>query len=118
MYSLTREQNLIHLRSVFDTLANNQYYAKRSKCMFAEPQVHYLGHVISATRVSVDNDKITAILDWPPPTTTTRLRGFLGLTGYYHRFVRNYASIAAPSRICYKDTNSVAMKLPMPPSWP
>lgn len=64
--------------------------------MFAETQVHYLGHVISAAGVSVDNDKICAILDWPPPSTPTKLRGFLGLTGYYRRFVRHYATIASP----------------------
>lgn len=64
--------------------------------MFVEPQVHYLGHIISATGVSIDNDKITTILDWKPPTTATRLRGFFGLTGYYHWFVHNYASIVAP----------------------
>ena len=58
--------------------------------------MHYLGHVISAKGVEVDNSKIDTILSWPLPYTIKQLRGFLGLTGYYRRFVKGYATIAFP----------------------
>ncbi|XP_068636072.1 uncharacterized mitochondrial protein AtMg00860-like [Aristolochia californica] len=59
-------------------------------------KVAYLGHVISTVGVKVDQSKIQAITDWPPPTFLTALRGFLGLAGYYRKFIRTYGQIAAP----------------------
>ncbi|OIT36537.1 putative mitochondrial protein, partial [Nicotiana attenuata] len=67
-----------------------------SPCSFGETQVAYLGHVISAAGVSVDVSKIKAITDWPQPQSITSLRGFLGLTGYYRRFIKDYGLLAAP----------------------
>ncbi|GJW25283.1 ty3-gypsy retrotransposon protein [Tanacetum coccineum] len=96
IYSPSRAQHYQHLRHVFDTLAQHRYYAKRSKCTFGVTEVHYLGHVISQSGVATDCEKIKAIQDWPKPSTVTGLRGFLGLTGYYRRFVSNYAHIASP----------------------
>ncbi|KAL4582981.1 hypothetical protein LXL04_007545 [Taraxacum kok-saghyz] len=96
VYSPTSDEHLTHLETVFATLTSHQCFAKASKCEFATEEIHYLGHLISATGVSVDPDKITAITDWPRPNTLTQLRGFLGLTGYYHRFVQNYARLAKP----------------------
>ncbi|XP_068649547.1 uncharacterized mitochondrial protein AtMg00860-like [Aristolochia californica] len=57
------------------------------------PEVAYLGHVISAIGVKVDQSKIQVVTDWPPPISITALRGFLGLTGYYRKFIRNYRQI-------------------------
>lgn len=67
-----------------------------SKCEIGKTSLHYLGHVISSAGVSVDQDKIKAIQSWPVPTTVKQLRGFLGLAGYYRKFVARYAHIAAP----------------------
>ena len=58
-----------------------------SKCMFGKEEVTYLGHVISNEGVKVDPEKIKSIIDWPKPTNISKLRGFLGLTGYYRRFI-------------------------------
>ena len=74
----------------------NHLYVNQSKCLIAQEEVEYLGHVISATGVAADSTKIQSMADWPTPTTTTGLRGFLGLTGYYRKFIQNYGTIVAP----------------------
>ncbi|KAJ0493125.1 putative nucleotidyltransferase, Ribonuclease H [Helianthus annuus] len=96
IYSATRDQHYQHLHSVFQTLANINFFAKPSKCIFAVDSISYLGHIISSKGVEAEPDKLQAIQNWPTPSSLTNLRGFLGLTGYYRRFVRDYARIAAP----------------------
>ncbi|PNX92586.1 Ty3/gypsy retrotransposon protein, partial [Trifolium pratense] len=96
IYSRCYSDHLLHLKLTLDLLASNTFVAKLSKCVFAVNKVDYLGHVISVDGVTPDPDKIQAILDWPAPRSLTALRGFLGLTGFYRRFVRHYATLAAP----------------------
>ncbi|XP_058777144.1 uncharacterized protein LOC131651501 [Vicia villosa] len=96
IYSSCLADHVHHLTLILTLLSTNQFFAKLSKCVFAVSKVDYLGHIISANGVTPDPSKIQAVLDWPRPRSLTTLRGFLGLTGFYRRFVRHYASHAAP----------------------
>jgi hypothetical protein len=96
IYSKTWADHLRHLRAVLDVLHQHRLFVKRSKCAFAAPSVAYLGHVISAAGVSMDPAKVQAIVDWPVPRSVRAVRGFLGLAGYYRKFVHNYGTVAAP----------------------
>jgi hypothetical protein len=71
-------------------------FIKFSKCTFAQQKISYLGHIISNHGVSIDHEKIDAILRWPIPQNFTEQRGFLGLTGYYRKFVKQYGILARP----------------------
>ena len=77
-------------------LQQHQLFVKQSKCAFAVPSVAYLGHVISASGVAMDPAKVEAVRDWPQPRSARAVRGFLGLAGYYRKFVHDYGVIAAP----------------------
>ena len=96
VYSKSLEDHISHLDIVFQCLLTNQFFLKRNKCFFAQESIEYLGHIISREGVGPDPEKIRAMLAWPTPTTIKQLRGFLGLTGFYRKFVQHYASIAAP----------------------
>jgi hypothetical protein len=85
-----------HLQQVFQLLEQNQLYIKKSKCSFAQTSLEYLGHIISASGVATDPSKIQAVKDWPTPKNIKQLRGFLGLSGYYRKFIRNYGAISKP----------------------
>ena len=71
-------------------------YAKRSKCEFWMTSVQFLGHMISAQGISVDPSKVEAVLNWERPKSMTEIRSFVGLTGYYRRFIEGFSRIAAP----------------------
>ncbi|XP_059456434.1 uncharacterized protein LOC132186472 [Corylus avellana] len=85
-----------HLHMALDILRRHKLFAKMSKCRFGCARVDYLGHIVSADGVTADPGKIQAMVEWPFPTNIKALRGFLGLTGYYRRFIKGYGSIAAP----------------------
>ncbi|CAL9001523.1 unnamed protein product [Prunus brigantina] len=104
VYSRTLEGHKKHLRLVLKTLRRKQLYAKFSKCQFWLDRVDFLGHVISAEGIYVDPCKVEAVLNWVQPTSVTEIRSFLGLAGYYRRFVEGFSSIAAPlTRLTRKD---------------
>ena len=96
VYSPTLEVHCSHLTEVLSILAANQFYVKLSKCIFCSESVDYLGHIIVNGRLQADPSKLEAMVAWPTPSTVKQLRGFLGLTGYYRRFIAHYAMIAAP----------------------
>ena len=77
-------------------LHRESLYAKESKCDLGMTDLLYLGHIISAEGVRMDLEKILAIVDWPPPENLTQLRGFLGLCGFYRKFVSGYSQHATP----------------------
>lgn len=87
IYIPTWLEHLYHLLIVLKILSQHQLFLKQSKCSFAETQIAYLGHMVTAEGVKVDNSKISAITEWPLPSTIRGLRGFLSLTGYYCKFV-------------------------------
>jgi hypothetical protein len=96
IYSKNWEEHLHHLRMVLEELQRHQLFVERSKCAFGAPSIAYLGHVISAAGVAMDPAKVQAIFDWPVPRSAQAVRGFLGLAGYYRKFVPNYGTVAAP----------------------
>lgn len=93
VYSKTETEHRRHLRTVLQIIRLHSLKARLSKCSFGTSQVEYLGHIISGSCLATDPSKIKEILSWHTSTTIKQLRGFLGLTGYYRRFVAGYASI-------------------------
>ncbi|GKE00805.1 transposon ty3-G gag-pol polyprotein [Tanacetum coccineum] len=96
VYSSTMKAYVEHLRMVLEALRQNTLYAKQSKCVFGTERVEYLYHVIIKDGVATNGSKIEAMQNWPIPANVKQLRGFLGLTCYYRRFVKNYAIISQP----------------------
>ncbi|PKA61698.1 putative mitochondrial protein [Apostasia shenzhenica] len=96
VYSADWISHLHHLETVFLLLRTHHLNVKRSKCLFGVNKVNYLGHIISAEGVEADPEKLEAMKLWPLPKSVKELRGFLGLTGYYRRFIQNYGQKAKP----------------------
>lgn len=94
VYSASLEDHVQHLRQVFEWLRADQWFLKLNKCSFAQRSIAYLGHVVSNSGVATDPSKIQEVLDWPPPSNLKELRGFLGLAGYYRKFIKHFAILS------------------------
>jgi hypothetical protein len=105
IYSKTWTDHLTHVDQVLSLLSQHQLFLKQSKCAFGASEVEYLGHLVGKDGVRVDPKKIEAMQDWPHPKTLKSLRGFLGLTGYYRKFVKNYGKIATPLMALLKNNS-------------
>ncbi|XP_070034747.1 uncharacterized mitochondrial protein AtMg00860-like [Nicotiana tomentosiformis] len=104
IYSRSMEEHEQHLRIVLQTLREQKLYAKFYICEFWLDSMAFFGHVVSGEGIRVDPRKIEVVHNWPPPTTTTEIGSFLGLEGYYHRFMEGFSSISALlSRLTKKD---------------
>jgi hypothetical protein len=104
VYSKDQVEHAKHLRIVLQILREHQLYAKFSKCEFWLDKVEFLGHVITKEGIAANPNKVQAILDWKAPKNVKEIRGFLGMTGYYQRFIEGFSKIAGPmTKLLRKD---------------
>ncbi|KAF8052099.1 hypothetical protein N665_1610s0001 [Sinapis alba] len=96
VYSKTKEDHERHIRAVLGRLREQKLFAKLSKCSLWQKSIGFLGHIVSADGVSIDQEKIKCIREWPQPKSATEIRSFLGFACYYRKFVKGSSSIAQP----------------------
>lgn len=96
VYSRDEASHIGHVKQALEVVRQNPLFLKKSKCEFGVYQIEYLGHLITQEGVATDPKKVEAMKDWPTPTTVKALRGFLGLTGYYRKFIKGYGLISKP----------------------
>jgi hypothetical protein len=94
IYSKTWAEHIMQLQEVFTIIQDQKLFLRQKKCEFGRDSISYLGHVISCQGVAMDPENIAAMIQWPQPTTVKTLKGFLGLTGYYRKFIKGYGDIA------------------------
>lgn len=103
-----------HVRAVLQRLMENQLYAKLSKCEFHQTCISFLGYIISADGVAMDEEKVNAVVNWPKPKTVKQLQRFLGFANFYRRFIRNFSSMTAPLTSMMKGGNPVPLCIEWP----
>jgi hypothetical protein len=96
IYSKNPEYHAKHLYVILQRLRDHHLYAKFSKCEFWLNTVKFLGHTISDDGISIDPSKVQEVMDWKSPTSVHQIRSFLGLAGYYRRFIPDFSRIAKP----------------------
>jgi hypothetical protein len=96
IYSKSNEEHEKHLRLIMEKLREHKLYAKFSICEFWLSEVAFLGHIVSKEGIAVDPSKVTAVTEWEPPKNVGEIRSFIGLAGYYRRFIKNFSKIATP----------------------
>ena len=96
IYSKSKQEHEKHLREVLEVLKKEKLYAKFSKCDFWIREVQFLGHVVNQEGIMVDPAKIEAVMKWEQPKSPTEIRSFLGLVGYYRRFIQGFYLISTP----------------------
>jgi hypothetical protein len=96
IFSKNKDERTKHLRIVLQCLRDHKLYAKFSKCEFWLDRVKFLGHTISKDSISVDPSKVQEVMDWKPPKLVHQIRSFMGLAGYYRRFIPDFSRIAKP----------------------
>ncbi|GJS88946.1 putative reverse transcriptase domain-containing protein [Tanacetum coccineum] len=96
IYSKSEEEHEVHLKTILDLLKKEKLYAKFSKCEFWLKEVQFLGHVVNHDGIHVDPSKVESVKNWKTPESSTEIRSFLGLAGYYRRFIENFSKIAKP----------------------
>jgi hypothetical protein len=105
IYSSDKEEHAKHLRIALQILREHQLDAKFCKCEFWLDQVEFLGHIISKEGIEVNQRKVASILEWEAPKNVKKIRGFLGMAGYYRRFIEGFSKIAGPmTKLLWKNT--------------
>ena len=105
IYTKNEEEHVKHLHTVLQRLRDHKLYAKFSKCEFWLKSVKFLGYTISDDGIAVDPGKVQEVLDWKPPKSVHQIRSFLGLAGYYRRFIPEFSRIAKPMTDLLKKDN-------------
>ncbi|GKA97651.1 hypothetical protein Tco_0825545 [Tanacetum coccineum] len=96
IYSKSKEEHEVHLMLILELLEKEKLFEKFSNCEFWLQEVHFLSHVVNSEGIHVDPNKIEAVKNWKPPKTPTEICSFLGLAGYYRRFITNFSKIEKP----------------------
>ena len=108
IYSKSEEKHEVHLRIVLQTLREYQLYATFSKCEFWLTEVRFLGDVVSASGVSIDQEKVKAIMSWERSKSVFKIHSFLGLVGYYRRFIEDFSRLVAPMAKLTRNRSSLS----------